>query len=351
MTQQKERSLACPVPKRDYDQILMAHGGGGTLMQDLIRDVFVDQFDNPILAQQHDAATVSVGDARLAFTTDSFVVQPLTFPGGDIGSLAVHGTVNDLAMAGARPLYLSAGFILEEGLDRDVLEAQVQSMQHAAANSGVVIATGDTKVVERGKGDGMFINTAGIGLIETPLNIGPQSIRPGDAILVNGDLGRHGMAILAKRESLAFESEIVSDSAPVAKQIMALLDAGIDVHCLRDLTRGGLSSALNELAAASGCSMHIREQEVPVQDTVRAACELFGFDPLYVANEGRFAAIVPDTQADRALAILREHTDATKAQCIGSVIDEQPARVTLRNQIGATRLLDTLSGEQLPRIC
>ncbi|MBP8131534.1 MAG: hydrogenase expression/formation protein HypE [Candidatus Hydrogenedentes bacterium] len=345
-------SLSCPIPHASSPVITMAHGGGGTAMHRLIEDVFYQAFQNPVLAQRHDASRLDVAGARLAFTTDSYVVQPLEFPGGDIASLAVHGTVNDLAMAGARPLCLSAGFILEEGFSIETLRRLTASMRRAADACRVCIATGDTKVIERrGAGDGLFINTAGIGVIEHDRVIGPAEVRQGDTILVNGDLGRHGIAVMAVREGLEFETAIESDSAPVAHAVLGLLDAGIEVHCLRDLTRGGLVSAANEIAQAAGVGLHFRETDIPVRDDVRGACELLGFDPLYVANEGRFMAIIRAEDAPRALELLRDHPQAPQPAVIGEVRAETPGRVTLESRIGAQRILDMLSGEQLPRIC
>jgi hydrogenase expression/formation protein HypE len=343
--------LSCPIPVQQYPNVLMAHGGGGRLMQQMIEKLFIPAFDNPLLSARHDSATVEAGGARLAFTTDSYVVNPLFFPGGDIGSLAVHGTVNDLAMAGARPLCLSSGLIIEEGLPMETLWRVVKSMQEAARAAGVQIVTGDTKVVDRGKGDGIFINTAGIGVIEHDMVIGPQSVRAGDAILVNGDLGRHGIAIMAAREGLEFETVIESDSAALNGVVSALIDAGLDVHCLRDLTRGGLASTLNEIAEAAGVAIEIEEDAIPVRDDVRGACEILGFDPLYVANEGRFAVFVPPDQVERALDILQERSPGLEVRRIGKVGDTGSPVVELKTRIGATRIVDMLSGEQLPRIC
>jgi hydrogenase expression/formation protein HypE len=339
----------CPIPIRQYPHVLMAHGGGGRLMHELIGKLFVPAFRNPLLETQHDSSVFELDGRRLAFTTDSYVVRPLFFPGGDVGSLAVHGTVNDLAMSGARPLYLSAGFILEEGLPMDALWRIVSSMQAAAARAGVQIITGDTKVVDKGKGDGLFINTAGIGVVEHAWNIAPQSVRPGDVILVSGDLGRHGMAIMAVREGLEFESKIESDSAPLAGVVLELLRAGIEIHCLRDLTRGGLTSVLNEIAEAARLGIAVEEKLIPVREDVRGACEILGLDPLQVACEGRFAAFVPERDADRALSTLRAADDV--ACRIGTVTDQHPGRVLLTSTIGAQRILDLPSGEQLPRIC
>jgi hydrogenase expression/formation protein HypE len=292
-----------------------------------------------------------IAGQRLGFTTDSYVVRPLFFPGGDLGSLAVHGTVNDLAMAGARPLYLSAAFIIEEGLPMETLWKIVTSMQQAAQKAGVQIITGDTKVVDKGKGDGLFINTAGIGILEHPLKIAPQSVQPGDAILVSGDVGRHGMAIMAVREGLSFESAIESDSASLVVPVLQLLRAGIEIHCLRDVTRGGLTSVLNEIAEAANLALHVEEKLIPVREDVRAACEILGLDPLQVACEGRFAAFVPARDADRALEILRAHPTSAGACTIGKVSDQRSPKVLLKSAIGTQRILDMSTGEQLPRIC
>jgi hydrogenase expression/formation protein HypE len=332
-------------------QIVMAHGGGGRLMQQLLSQMFLPVFANAPLAARHDGAVLEVGGAKLALSTDAYVVQPLFFPGGDIGSLAVNGTVNDLAMCGARPLYLSAGFILEEGLPMETLWRVVQSMQRAASAAGVQLVTGDTKVVDKGKGDGIFITTTGIGLIEHALRIEPASVQPGDAILLSGDIGRHGMAVMAVREGLAFESAIESDCAPVADLVQRLLEAGIAIRCLRDLTRGGLASALVEIAEAAGMGMRIDAQAIPVREDVKGACEILGLDPLYVANEGRFVCFVPSGEVERALAVMQTHPLGIAACRIGNITDATSPLVVLRSQIGAERIVDMLSGEQLPRIC
>jgi hydrogenase expression/formation protein HypE len=341
----------CPIPLSDYPTVLLAHGGGGRLMNQLIARMFLPAFANPALDQQHDGAVLDAGGRRLAFTTDSYVVRPLFFPGGDIGSLAVNGTVNDLAMCGARPRWLSAGFILEEGLPFETLWRVVQSMQQAARAAGVQLVTGDTKVVDKGKGDGLFINTAGIGVLEHSLEISPRRVRAGDAVLLSGDLGRHGMAIMSVREGLRFESAIESDCAPLAGTVLALLEAGLEIHCLRDLTRGGLASALNEIAQVSGLQVEIEQGAVPVREDVQGACEILGLDPFYVANEGRFVAFLPPRHVEAALAILRRDPHAAGACCIGRVSAGTAGLVTLRSAIGAMRILDLLSGEQLPRIC
>ena len=300
---------------------------------------------------EHDSSVFAVGGQRLAFTSDSYVVRPLFFPGGDLGSLAVHGTVNDLAMSGARPLFLSAAFIIEEGLPMESLWKIVVSMRQAADRAGVRIITGDTKVVDKGKGDGMFVNTSGVGVVEHSLAIAPKSVQPGDVILVNGDLGRHGMAIMAVREGLEFESAIESDSAPLAPLVLELLSAGLEVHCLRDLTRGGLTSVLNEIAEAAGRTIRVEEKLIPVREDVRAACEILGLDPFQVACEGRFALFLPEAQAARAAEIMRRHAEGQGACVIGKVGEERTARVLLKSIVGAQRILDMASGEQLPRIC
>ncbi len=341
----------CPLPTFEKKTVQLAHGGGGRLMQELIRDVFVRAFDSPMLAQLHDGAMFPVEQGTLAFTTDSYVVSPLFFPGGDIGSLAVHGTINDLAMCGAMPLYLSAGFILEEGLSMETLRNVVESMAKAAEEAGVQIVTGDTKVVDRGKGDGIFINTAGIGVVPPGIRIGPQEVKPGDAILLSGDLGSHGVAVLSVREGVRFTGEIESDSAPLHRVVGELVRSGVEIHCLRDLTRGGLASALNELAAGAHVGMTIEEPLIPVRESVRGACELLGLDPLYVANEGRFVAFVPESHVEAALAAMRRHRVAQDAVRIGTVTEASPPIVVLRTVLGTHRILDLLSGEQLPRIC
>jgi hydrogenase expression/formation protein HypE len=342
---------ACPIPISQYPHVLLAHGGGGRLMHQLIGQMFLTAFRNPLLETQHDSVVVELTGKKFAFTTDSYVVRPLFFPGGDVGSMAVHGTVNDLAMSGARPVYLSAAFIIEEGLPMETLWKIVCSMQQAAQRCGVQIITGDTKVVDKGKGDGVFINTAGIGVVEHDQKIAPQNVRPGDSVLVSGDLGRHGMAIMAVREGLQFESAIESDSAPVHEIILALLKAGIEIHCLRDLTRGGLASALNEIAEAARVRIEIVEKSVPVREDVHAACEMLGLDPLHVACEGRLVAFIAAMDAERALKIMRGQTPGAGSAVIGRVTESSAPLVTLKSAIGASRILDMPSGEQLPRIC
>ena len=330
----------------------MGHGGGGRLTQDLINRIFRPAFAHSALEAQHDGALLEFpGGGRLAFTTDAHVVSPLFFPGGDIGTLAVNGTVNDLCMCGARPLWLSASFILEEGFAVATLEKIVRSMQAAADAAGVAIVTGDTKVVERGKGDGLYITTAGVGVIETPLTIAPSGMRAGDAILLSGDVGRHGMAIMATRAGLSFESTIESDCAPLAAAVRALLLAGLEVHCLRDLTRGGLATSLVELAEASGLAIAIDGAKVPVFEPVGGACEILGLDPLYVANEGRFVCVLPAAQAAQALEIIARTAPGGPPVVIGTVQASPAGRVTQRSVLGTERIVDRLSGEQLPRIC
>ncbi|MEM7762338.1 MAG: hydrogenase expression/formation protein HypE [Cyanobacteria bacterium P01_A01_bin.40] len=326
----------------------MAHGGGGKLMQQLIQ-MFLAVFGTADTIQ-HDAVTLKLIEDKIAFTTDSYVVKPLFFPGGDIGSLAVNGTVNDLAMAGARPLYLSVSFILEEGLPIETLWQVALSMQQAATAANIKIVTGDTKVVERGKGDGIFINTAGIGIIDHNHLIAPQSVRSGDLILLNGDLARHGIAIMAVREELEFESTIESDSAPLNDLVLELLAADVEIHCLRDLTRGGLASVLNEIAVAAKVGIEIDESSIPIREDVKGACELLGFDPLYVANEGKFVAFIPQKDSDRALEIMKSYSPDS-ATIIGKVLSDHNSLVTLQSVIGSKRIIDLLTGSQLPRIC
>ncbi len=344
---------SCPIPFNDDDTIQLAHGGGGRLMQQLIEGIFLPAFDNGAIRTRHDGALLSPKSEALAFTTDSYVIHPLFFPGGDIGKLAVYGTVNDLAMCGARPRYLSAGFILEEGLPIKTLQAVVASMQGAALKCGIEIVTGDTKVVDRGKGDGMFINTAGIGEMVSPQTISPAQVRPGDYVLLSGDIGRHGIAVMAIREGLDFETTIESDAAPLHIPILKLLEAGVEIHCLRDLTRGGLASAVNEIAEAAGVTIALDASGIPVNEQVRGACEILGFDPLYVANEGRFIAFVPEKEAVRALEVLRADPLSQDACLIGAVKEKEKhaAPVTIKTQIGVERIVDMISGEQLPRIC
>lgn len=351
MADDKNFALSCPTPVANYEQILLAHGGGGKLMHQLLENVVLPPLENAHLQTRHDAGVFVFGNLRLAFTTDSYVVSPLFFAGGDIGTLAINGTINDLAMAGARPLYLSLGLILEEGLPVEMLARVMDSIKKTAAEAGVQIITGDTKVVDRGKGDGIFINTAGIGVVEHSLNIAPRSVRAGDAIILSGDIGRHGIAIMAQRAGLQFETTIESDCAPLHTAVQALLVGGIDVHCLRDLTRGGLASALTEIAQHARLGIHFVETAIAVCEPVRSACELLGLDPLYIANEGRFVAFVPENDAGRALAILRKEPVSQASALIGSATAGDSGLVLMTGAIGSTRIIDMLSGEQLPRIC
>jgi hydrogenase expression/formation protein HypE len=332
-------------------EITIGHGGGGQLTEDLIEGIFRPAFANPSLESRHDGAVLRLAGARLAFTTDAHVVSPLFFPGGDIGKVAVNGAINDLAMCGARPLWISAGFILEEGLPIEALRKVAASMGKTASESGVAIVTGDTKVVERGKGDGLYVTTAGIGLIDHWLSIGPAAIEEGDAVILSGDVGRHGMAIMAVREGLSFESPIESDCAPLSTPVRTLLSKGVEVHCLRDLTRGGLATALVELAETRGLAFRIEERAVPVTEAVRGACEILGLDPMYVANEGRFVCFVPEKDVDRALEVLVRTAPGGPPAVIGRVGAPPDGEVSLRNVVGSERILSRLSGEQLPRIC
>ena len=333
------------------EHVLLGHGSGGRLGAELLRDVFLPALGNPILDTLDDQAVLSFGDLRLAFTTDTFVVSPLEFPGGDIGSLAVHGTVNDLAMGGARPVYLSVAFVLEEGLPMDVLRRVVGSLRDAAAAAGVTVVTGDTKVVERGKGDGLFVNTTGIGVVPAGVHLSSTQARPGDRILVSGSLGDHGIAIVCCREALGFETRVRSDSAALHGLVASMLAASDGVRCLRDPTRGGLASALNEIAQRSGVSMSLEEEALPVHDEVRSVCELLGFDPLYVANEGKLVAIVAPAAADSVVRAMRSHPLGAEAQIVGTVEGGRPGHVGVRSVLGVTRTVEMLAGDQLPRIC
>jgi hydrogenase expression/formation protein HypE len=329
----------------------MAHGSGGRLMRQLIDQVFIEAFDNPELRQRHDGAILESAPGKIAFTTDSYVVYPLFFPGSDIGKLAVYGTINDLAMCGARPLYLSAGFIIEEGFALEDLWRIVRSMQSAADRIGACIVTGDTKIVERGKGDGVYINTAGVGIIEHSLAIKPTSVREGDKIILSGDIGRHGIAVMAAREDLGFDTTIASDCAPLWGAVAKLLDAKIPLHCLRDLTRGGLAAALVEIANDGRQRIVIEETTIPVTEDVRAICEILGLDPIHVANEGRFIAILPSEHTDHALQLIRSANPEVAPAIIGEVISGDAGVVTIKGLYGVERVLDLPSGEQLPRIC
>ncbi len=343
----------CPLPLPHKEQIVIGHGSGGRMTADLLKEIFLPRFSNPALDAGNDAASVELptGAGRLSISTDSHIVYPLFFPGGDIGRLAVCGTVNDVAMLGAKPLYLTAGFILEEGLPIETLEKVVDSMRSAAQEAGVQIVTGDTKVVEKGKADQLFINTSGVGWIPAGRRIGGEQARPGDVILLSGPLGDHGIAVLAARGELGFDTGVESDVAPLNHLVDALLEASPHTHVLRDPTRGGLATTLNEIAKQSQVGLWLDEPAIPIQPAVRAACEMLGFDPLYVANEGKLIAIVPAEEAEAALSAMRKNPYGVMATRIGQVQADPPGRVLLRTAIGGTRLLDMLAGEMLPRIC
>ncbi|BAI76028.1 hydrogenase expression/formation protein (plasmid) [Azospirillum sp. B510] len=329
----------------------MTHGSGGKAMAQLVRELFAAAFANPYLDQGNDQAAFDVPGGRMVMTTDGFVVSPLFFPGGDIGSLAVHGTVNDVAMAGAVPLHLTAGFIIEEGFPLADLKRVVDSMAAAARDAGVAIVSGDTKVVERGKGDGLFITTTGIGMVPPGVAPSGDRARPGDAILVSGTMGDHGVAIMSTRDNLGFETAILSDSAALNGLVAAMVAAVPDIHVLRDPTRGGLATTLNEIAHQSGVGMRLREAEIPVRAQVAAACELLGLDPLYAANEGKLIAICAPEERDRLLSVMRDHPLGRDAACIGQVVEDTHRFVQMETRFGGRRIVDWLSGEQLPRIC
>ena len=344
--------LICPVPSAAPDRVLLGHGSGGKLTAALLRDRFLPALGNPTLLQMGDAAVVPVGPAEIAISTDTFVVQPLEFPGGNIGSLAVHGTLNDVAMMGARPCYLTAGFVLEEGLPFEVLDRVVQAMAASARAAGTPLVAGDTKVVERGRVDGLYLNTTGVGVLDPDFRPAPDRAGPGDAVLVSGPIGRHGMAVMAARGGLAFEAEIVSDTASLVSLVERLRRrVGAEVHVLRDPTRGGVASALNEIAAASGVGIELEESAIPIPGAVAAACEMLGLDPLYVANEGVLVAIVSGDAADQALAALHSDDLGADAAIVGRVVAEHPGLVSLTTPIGGSRIVDLLPGDQLPRIC
>lgn len=341
----------CPAPLRDQSRIVMGHGGGGALSAELVDQIFAPAFGGPALSDTTDAAAVELGGARLAFSTDSFVVRPLFFPGGSIGDLAVNGTVNDLAMSGARAAYLSCGFILEEGVETDVVARVANALGAAARAAGVQVVTGDTKVVETGHGDGVYINTSGIGLIPDGVDLRPQRVVPGDVVIVSGPIGLHGVAIMSVREGLEFGVEIESDCAALGGLVEAMLEVTPDLHVLRDPTRGGLAASLNEIATASGTGVVIQERAVPVPDPVASACALLGLDPMYVANEGKLVAFVPRERADAVVAAMRAHPLGAGATVIGETVEAHPGMVVARTGLGGTRVVDMPIGEQLPRIC
>ena len=344
-------ALSCPIPITDYPRVLLAHGGGGKLSQDLIRKMFLPEFSNALLEPLHDGAVFPVDAGRLAFSTDSYVINPIFFPGGDIGTLAVNGTVNDLAMCGAKPLYLSVGLIIEEGLPMEDLWRVVRSMKEAAKEAGVALVTGDTKVVEKGKGDKIFINTSGVGVVEPDITIGPNRAKVGDTIILSGFIAEHGIAIMSVREGLEFESTMESDSAPLNGLVEKMLQASRNIHVLRDPTRGGVAGVLNEIAQASKVGITISEDRIPLSEGVRGACEILGLDPLYVANEGKLIAFVPPGEAEVVLRAMRFHPYGRDAVIVGEVVAKHPGTVVMKSTIGGSRVVDMLSGEQLPRIC
>jgi hydrogenase expression/formation protein HypE len=335
--------FSCPLPIEEYPTVLLAHGGGGRLSHQLVQKMFLPCFDNPQLAPLHDGAILDTGGARLAFSTDSYVVNPIFFPGGDIGELAVNGTVNDLAMCGARAQFLSAAFVLEEGLPMEVLWKIVVSMQEAASRAGVTVVTGDTKVVDRGKGDKIFINTSGIGLMRDGVTIDPSNAQAGDAILLSGTIADHGIAVLSLREGLQFRTKLASDTAPLNGLVDAMFAASTEIHVMRDPTRGGVASALNEIAGAARLGMVLEESRIPVREEVRGACEFLGLDPLYVANEGKLLAIVPRLLAERILLAMRAHPLGKDAAIVGEVVQDHPGVVLMRSTIGGMRVVDMLS--------
>ncbi|MEU3986284.1 hydrogenase expression/formation protein HypE [Streptomyces sp. NPDC026672] len=341
----------CPAPLRDQPRVVMGHGGGGALSAELVRHVFAPAYGGPALAASTDSAVLTLGGARLAFSTDSYVVRPLFFPGGSIGDLAVNGTVNDLAMSGARAAYLSCGFILEEGVETQTVSRVAEALGAAARAAGVEIATGDTKVVESGHGDGIYVNTAGIGLVPAGVDLRPQRVVPGDVVIVSGPVGAHGVAIMSVREGLEFGVEVVSDCAPLGGLVEAMLAVTSDLHVLRDPTRGGLAASLNEIAAASGTGVVLTERDVPVPEAVANACAVLGLDPFYVANEGRLVAFVPRPHADAVLAAMRAHPLGAQAAVIGEAVADHPGTVVARTGFGGRRVVDMPLGEQLPRIC
>jgi hydrogenase expression/formation protein HypE len=342
---------ACPLPILDHNHIVLGHGSGGKLTAELVEKLFLPAFQNEHLAKLDDQAVLDINGSRLAFTTDSFVVTPIVFPGGDIGRLAVNGTVNDLAMCGARPLYIAASFILEEGFGTDDLRQVVESMRVAVSQSNVQLVTGDTKVVHRGKADQIFITTTGLGLVGQQVKISAAGARPGDKVLLSGTLGDHGMAIMSQREHLAFEGAIESDTAPLHTLVATMLDASLEIHAMRDPTRGGLATTLNEIAASSSVGIELDEKEIPVREAVRGACEILGLDPLYVANEGKLVAMVAPEAAQVLLDRMHAHPLGENARIIGEVIAEHPRLVLMKTRVGGKRVVDVLFGEPLPRIC
>lgn len=344
-------NLNCPIPITNYDKVLLAHGGGGTLSHQLITKMFYSQFENEFLNQQHDSAVINLDKKRIAFTTDSYVVHPIFFPGGNIGDLAVNGTVNDLAVTGAKPMFISCSFIIEEGLDMNELWQIVQSMKIAADKAGVKIVTGDTKVVDRGKGDKIFINTSGIGVIDEEVNINPRNCKPGDVIILNGRIAEHGVAIMSAREGLEFETTIESDTAALNSLVEDILSVSKNVHVMRDPTRGGIASSLNEIASLSNLGIEIEQNKIPISEQVQGACEILGLDPLYIANEGKILVIVSAEDGDLILNKMKGNPLGKNSVIIGRVREDNPGIVVMKTSIGSSRIVDMISGEQLPRIC
>ena len=351
----KEKELnfdaTCPIPITEYDKVMLAHGGGGSLSNKLIEKMFFSEFDNDYLNKMHDGAVFQTQKGRMAFSTDSFVIQPLFFPGGNIGELAVYGTVNDIACCGAVPQYLSLGFIIEEGLPMDDLWKIVQSIKFAADKAGVQIVTGDTKVVEKGKGDKIFINTSGVGIVKEGVNISPENCKPGDKIIVSGTVADHGISIMSLRAGLEFETEIESDTAPLNHMIQEILDVSDNISVLRDPTRGGLASTLNEIASSSKKGIMLYEDKIPLREDVKGVCEMLGLDPLYVANEGKLLVFVAENDAEKVLKTMQKNEFGKNAAIIGEVQESNDKIVKLKTSIGTTRVVDMISGEQLPRIC
>jgi len=341
----------CPTPKNEFEKILLSHGSGGSLTNKLIRDLFIKCFDNDLLNREHDGAIFNLNGTNIAFTTDSFVVNPIFFPGGNIGELAVNGTVNDLAMCGAKPLYLSAAFIIEEGFEIDKLVLIVNSMKDSSKKCNVQIITGDTKVVEKGKGDKIFINTTGIGIVHNSVDLNPMNVKTGDKIILSGTIADHGIALLSARENLSFKSKIESDTAPLNDLVDTMLSVTKNIHVLRDPTRGGIASTLNEIASKAKAGVLINENKIKINNAVKAACELLGFDPLYIANEGKLICFVTPDDAEMLLIEMKKHPLGKNAEIIGEVIDDYKSKVILRTSIGTKRLVDLHSVEQLPRIC
>ncbi len=344
-------SLSCPMPIMEHDTVQLAHGAGGRLSARFIEKLFLPRFSNEVLDRLEDQATVNIPAGRISVSTDSFVVSPIIFPGGNIGELAVNGTVNDVAMCGARPLYLTAGFILEEGLPMDTLHSILVSMEKAAKKGGVTIITGDTKVVDKGSCDGIFINTTGIGILPEGIHISAGNLTPGDRIILSGSIADHGMAVMTSRKGLSFASRIQSDTAPLNGMVQDMLKLTPDIHALRDPTRGGVATTLNELATASNVGIVIHEEKIPVQEETRGACEILGIDPLYVANEGKLIAVVPEEWSRRVLDVIRDSEFGAQAEIIGEVTTDHPGMVVMETSLGARRIVDMPLGEQLPRIC